>query len=94
MGRDAPGGYSDRPHIGLQAVPYRHPALGLRAEPGPNGTVARGGDFIRVLAFDVVLAPAVEIAYTIAFRLTLTIAFAYGISVLFVILVIRVAAGA
>ena len=85
------GGHSDRPHIRRrQAVPYRHSALGLRADPGPNGAVARGGDFARALAFDVVLAPAVEIAHTIAFRLTLTVAFAYGIPVP---LVIHVAAG-
>ena len=80
------GGHSDRPHIRRrQAVPYRHSALGLRADPGPDGAVARGGDFARALAFDVVLAPAVEIAQTIAFRLTLTIAFAYGIPVPLVI---------
>jgi hypothetical protein len=79
-------GYSYRRHIRRrQAVPYRHSALGLRADPGPNGAVACGRYFARALAFDVVLAPAVEIAHTIAFRLTLTIAFAYGIPATLVI---------
>ena len=84
------GGHGEHPHIRRQAVPYCHSALGLRVDPGPNGAVARGGDFTRALAFDVVLAPAVEIAHTIAFRLTLTVAFAYGIPVP---LVIHVAGG-
>jgi hypothetical protein len=85
------GGYSDRPHIRrCQAVPDCHSALGPCADPGPNDALARGGDFTRASAFDVVLAPAVEIAHTIAYRLT--IAFAYGIPVP-VPLVIDVAAG-
>src|SRR6266568_3911480 len=50
--------------------------------PGPDDAVARGGDFARTLAFDVLLAPVVEIAQTTAFRLAFTIAFAYVIPVI------------
>ena len=82
------GGHSDRPRIRhRQDVPYRHSAPGQRAGLGPDDAVARGGDFARTLAFDVLLAPAVEIAQTIAFRLALTIAFAYVIPVPIVIYV-------
>jgi hypothetical protein len=92
--RDLPeescGGHGDHPHIRRrQAVPYRHSAPSLRAHPGPNAG-ARGGDFARALAFGVVLGPALEIAHTIAFRLTLTVAFGYGVPVP---LVIHIAVG-
>ena len=82
------GGHSDRPHVRRQAVPYRHSALGEPVDSGPDGAVARGGDFAGVPAF--VLAPAIEIAQTVAFRLVLTVAFASGIPVP---LIVHVAAG-
>ena len=77
------GGHSDRPRIRhRQYVPYRHSAPGQRAGPGPDDAVTRGGDFARTLAFDVLLAPAVEITQTTAFRLIFTIAVAYVIPVI------------
>ena len=88
--RDLPeescGGHGDRPASAARPSPTvtQPPAY----VPTPGGAVARGGDFARALAFDVVLGPAVEIAQTIGF--TLIVAFAYGIPVP---LVIHVAAG-
>jgi len=65
------GGHNYRPRIRRrQAVPYCHSVLGLCADPRSNGAVARG-DFARALAFEVVLTLIVEVAHTIAFRLTL-----------------------
>ena len=89
--RDPPGeschGHPELRHIRRQAVPYRYSALGQRADSGPNGAIVRRDDFFPALAFDVVFAPAVEIAQTIALSLTLTVAFAYGSPVPLVIYV-------
>ena len=77
-----PGSWSGHARIS-QAVPDHHSAPGLGADPGPDGSFARGGEFARSLAFDVVLASGIEIAQIIAFRLT--VAFAPGIPVPLVI---------
>ena len=67
------GGYSDRPHIrAARPSPTVTQPSAHVPTPVQSDAVARGGDFARALAFDVVLAPAVEIAHAIAFRLTLT----------------------
>jgi|SRR6185312_655784 hypothetical protein len=79
-------GRADRLQIRrCQAIPDRHPALGLYADPGPIGAVAHGRDLARALAFDVIFVPAVEIARALAFCVTLTFAFAYRVLVPLVI---------